>query len=178
MQKTGLLLAIVLLILVFGGCGQSADDILEKYESYAEAEGADNKAGIAIGDVDQIGDMFMINVAPSHPAVNQSEENAGVLANRLRVLDAADPSKEIEFQLALVNATTTRADGTSTQSNFPAIRLPKNTKSKFIIVYFEGISQDEAPEVATQPIFFLLEKGKKEMKVLTKTPLLAGDLIR
>ena len=176
MRKIGLLPVVMLLAIALGGCGPSAEDILGQYQDYATADSIYNKAGVSVSKVELIGNYYIINVFSSHPAINQSEENAGVLANRLCAANAEQIDAEIDYQIASVNSSTTKADGTSTRQFYPAVRIPKDEKANFAIVYFEGIRRDEAPELETQPLFFIVELDKKEPKVLTEKPLLAGDL--
>lgn len=178
MRKIGLLLAIMLLISVLSGCGSSSTDILEQYKDYTVADSAANKAGLSIGKIELIGDNYVINVFVSHLAINQSEENAGVIANRLRAVNAQNLDADLDFQLACVNSSITRADGTRTQEFYPAIRISKDAKAKYVVISFEGISKDEAPELETPPMFFIVELDKKEPKALTEKPLLADDLFK
>lgn len=178
MKKLSLLLAMVLLAGALCGCGPSAEDIMKDYQDYTPASGATNKAGISISEVQLVGSTYMVSVVASHPALSQSANNASVMAQRLYAYSAQDPTTEVEHTLSSVNSTTTLANGTSTHSFYPAVNSAKDVKEKFAIIYFEGISSDEAPELATEPLFFVVQLDPKDPRVLTETPLLAGDLFQ
>lgn len=176
MKRMRLVLAVVLAVCLLCGCGPSAEDILEQYGAYTPADGDTNKAGLSISKVQRMGSSYMVSVYPSHPAMNQSTDNAAVLAGRLRAVDAQDPGTEVEHTLSTVDSLTTKPDGTSTQAYYPAVNISTDVKAKYVIIYFEGVEASEAPELATEPLFFIVELDDKEPRVLTETPLLAGDL--
>lgn len=178
MKKLSLLLAMVLLAGALGGCGPSAEDIMKDYQDYTPADSATNKAGLSISEVRLMGNTYMVSVVASHPALNQSAENANVTAGRLYAFNAQDPAAEVAHTLSSVSSTTTLANGTSTQSYYPAVNFAKDVKEKFAIIYFEGISSSEAPELATEPLFFIVQLDPKDPRVLTETPLLAGNLFQ
>jgi hypothetical protein len=178
MKKAVLLLTAVLLLAGagLGGCGTIPENILEQYKDYSVADDATNKAGLSIGKVEFMNNNYMINMPASHPAIGQSEENVEVIAQRLQVADAENPDTKIDFEIVSVSATTTVTGKPTTQQFYPAIRISKDIKAKFVIVYFEGISKDEAEDLETKPLFFIVELNKKDPKLLTKEPLLAGGL--
>lgn len=180
MKKRFLLLTAICFALLLSGCGTSASpsasDISELYKDYSAVAKADNKARISISKIDTRRNVYSISIFASHPVLSQSEENAAVLANRLRVVNAEKPDTEVAFKLSTVHSVLTKSDGTKTQSYYPAVNISMDEKAKFIIIYFEGIGKEEVPELRTPPMFFIVELDKKEPKVLTETPLLAGGL--
>lgn len=178
MKKGFYLLAVIFLTSFLSGCGTSASDISELYKEYTPVDKASNKAGISISKIEMISDTYNINVFASNPVLSQSEENAAVTANRLRVFNAEEPDTEVEHRLSSVSTITIKPDGTQTHAFYPAVNISKSEKAKFVIIYFEGISKEEAPELETPPLFFIVELNKKEPKTLTQTPLLAGDLFK
>ena len=195
MRKICVLLTAVFLCAALGGCGllesdalsglmgligssgPGAEEILELYSGYTVMDGKTNKAGISVGKVELSGDYYVINIRSSHPIINQDEGNVGVIANRLSVLDAEDPDTELDFGLLSVSSTTTKPDGTSTHEYYPAIRIAKSEKAKFVLVMFDGIDADEVAELETLPLFFVVELNRKEPKLLTEKPLAAGKLL-
>ncbi len=159
------------------GCGQSPEDITQKYTQYAVAETALNKAGFSIKEVSPGSPITTVNVFFSSPALNQSKENNDAVTGRLQVFNAANLKEPVSYKLGVGNTTVTKADGTKSQYYSPAIFIT-DQKTRFILVYFKGIPKSEAADLETPPMFFIIDLDKKNSRLLTEKPLLAGNLFQ
>ena len=151
----------------------SVEDILKKYESLGEVDLIQNKAGINLGV-----SMFL-EASYSNPAFNIDEKNADMCKNKLHIKDAVSMI-DIDTNVGTMIIEDKNSNGELLKKefrNYLQIRnMPSNTK--FIIVYFDGITESENEELETPPLFFLVQRGEKGSVVLTKTPKLLGDLLK
>ncbi len=152
-----------------------ADDILAQYADYKIADDKFNKAGITVNNVEDNNDYIRIKMYATNPIINESENNAGIMTSRLDVVNAEAPDIRIDYDIELAATTTNwMHDNRSTTQYYSYIHIPPTEETKIILIYFSGISETESPEVAAEPIFFIVDLGRK--KLLTEKPLLAGDL--
>ena len=151
----------------------SVEDILKKYESFEEIDLIQNKAGINLGV------SIFLDVNYSNPAFNIDEKNADMCNNKFHIKDAVSMI-DIDTNVGKTTIEKKNSNGELLNKefrNYLQIRnMPSNTK--FIIVYFDGITKSESEELETPPLFFLVQRGEKGYVVLTKTPKLLGDLFK
>ncbi|MBO4887950.1 MAG: hypothetical protein J5589_06540 [Firmicutes bacterium] len=175
MKKTCILFMVLcLLVLMLAGCGKktSPEEILEKYASYTEVPSHANRVGIQISKGTEFGGKQSINISFTSEMINQDENNTMVLASRCRLYDAENPDVEIESGLLSSSKTTTTSTGVTTHTYEAALSYDKDVKCDYMLFKFEGVSADEAPELETPALFFIVSIEKDgSVTVLTDKPL-------
>jgi len=153
----------ILIAAVLCDCATTAKDILKKYDAYSVVEADANKAGVQL----KVSDSLLM-ISYSLPLLNTSEEYIKTLAGRWFIANAEKP--DVRFP---VKASMTMADSAAIYGHQFDI---DSIKARFLLIGFEGIDSLESDVAKTSPLFFLVEKNKKERKLLSGEPRLANDL--
>ena len=149
----------------------SSGDLLRKYESYKEVDLNQNKAGISL-EV-----LMFLQANYANPIIKS--DDAKLYKTKFHLKDAVT-LQDIDANIGEMKVEDRKSNGEITSTKYSTYfqmrMLPPNTK--FIIVYFDGITKTENEELETPPLFFLVQRDKKGTLVLTKTPRFLGDLLK
>ena len=175
-MKKALILFLILSIsvMMLAGCAKktSPEEILDKYSSYTTLPSHANRVGIQIAKGSEFGGNQTINISFKSEMINQDENNTMVLASRCRLYDAENPDVEIESGLLSSSKTTTTSTGNTTHTYEAALSYSKDVKCDYMLVKFEGVSAEEAPDLETPALFFIVSVEKDgSITILTADPL-------
>lgn len=175
--KAGVILLLVLVAFgALAGCGAKPEDILEQYAACRSVGADENKAGIFVDSVSKAGNRYFVELAFSNAAINQNENNVSVLTARVQVYDAEEPETTVAFRPMLNTVTKTAADGTSASSFSGGISIDRDDAPRYALLCFAGVESAEASELATPPLFFIVQLDGDTSDLLTDTPLLSAGL--
>ncbi|MDR2285902.1 MAG: hypothetical protein LBE04_00265 [Prevotellaceae bacterium] len=170
------LLSLLFAAAIFFGCGLSDQSILKKYETHSPVELAANKGGIGLElTTDSTGEL-RFRVPCSHPALNLNRENVDLLSERLFVVNAENPTEQLDAVSIITTQEDAGKDSTKT-GYFSTIVFTEKTPAKYVLVCFKGIDKNEFERAETPPCFFIVSLDKAKPHVLTEAPLLAGNLV-
>lgn len=161
----------ILLVSLFYGCGPSAEDVLKKYQPYAELTVEGDKLPVSL---EIIAKAPMISY--SSPLISGSEEHVNALAGRWFVADALNPEVRLPARMILMSVNKTTVSDTVLSVSYGYNLALDSIETPFLLVGFEGIAPTESNEAAIPPLFFLVENRKEAVSVLTPVPRAAGDL--
>lgn len=154
----------------FAGCGPTAENILKKYNAYAESTLADNQAGIRLETQGLMG----INVSYDLPLLGADPGYAETLEGRWFVADAENPGERLPAETGPITMNHS-VNGVKQGTTYGHYIKCDGIKARFLLIGFEGIAPEESAEAATMPLFFIVDNGK-DTRVLTLQPRVAGDL--
>lgn len=155
---------------VFCGCGPTAKDILNEYESYVEVPGEADESHVYF-EVQE----GLLMVKYSLPLLNSNEKYVKMLADRWFVADATNPDLRLPANVGIMTIDST-ANGMPQPVSYGNSIDISDLKEQFLLIGFEGISSSESKEAEIPLQFFLVEKKKGMATVLTTTPRMAGEL--
>ena len=168
-----------LMLLGLGGCGPTAESILKKYESYGTVEPVFNRSGASVTEVEKAdgdGSRFFLTLGYADPLLDHVEEYVETLAGRWCVADAEDPSESLPFEVALsVDSLDGNAFGLPAYHTVISID-GKDCKSRFVLLGFKGIGNEESEALETPSLFYILEL-KNEIPQLVGGDPFAGSQI-
>jgi hypothetical protein len=153
------------------------EKILGEYANYPKVSAAENKSGIGIA-VNKAFDSYTIDIQFSHPEMNQSKNNIEAVCGRIYVLDA-ETREDAGHRVMFTTKTTTIPGQGSAVTYNPSVSLTEKTgKIRFVLLCFNGISSEEAPEMETPPLFYIIRLNADDFEVLTDSPLKMNELFR
>lgn len=163
-------IVVIILATVVSGCGPSAEDILERYESYPEFQVESGKSGVYLEVT-----ANMISIRYSSPLLNTNEEYVKILAKRWFVADAENPSERLSEGMGITTINST-INGITQPTTYGHTAMLKDLKQRFLLIGFEGIQASESETAEIPPLFFIIENKKGIGKNLTDKPRLSGEL--
>lgn len=162
----------ILLVSLFYGCGPSAEDVLKKYESYAELTVEGDRLPVSFEIMQDIPPV----ISYSSPLISGSEEHVNALAGRWFVADAMNPEVRLPVKVKLMTIADMATGNTAQSVSYGYNLALDSIEAPFLLVGFEGIAPTESKEATVPPLFFLVENRKEAVSVLTPVPRAAGDL--
>ncbi len=172
MKRVTKWMTMILLVSLFYGCGPSAEDVLKKYESYAELTVEGDKLPVSLEIMEGIPPV----ITYSAPLINSSQEHVNMLAGRWFVADALNPDVRLPAKVKVLPVVDMAAGNTTQSASYGYNLMLDSIEAPFLLVGFEGIAPAESKEAAIPPLFFLVENRKGEPSMLTPVPRAAGDL--
>ncbi len=161
----------ILLVSLFNGCGPSAEEVLKKYEPYAQLTMESDKLPVSF---EIIAKAPMISY--SSPLISGSQEHVNALAGRWFVANALNPEVRLPAKMILMSVTEMTVADTMQSVSYGYNLAIDSIETPFLLVGFEGIAPAESKEAAIPPLFFLVENRKGKPSMLTPVPRAAGDL--
>lgn len=161
----------ILLVSLYYGCGPSAEDVLKKYEPYAELTAEGGKLPVSL---EIIAKTPMISYSSS--LISGCQEHVNALAGRWFVADALTPGVRLPARMMLMRVNEMTVSDTVQSVSYGYNLALDSIDAPFLLVGFEGIAPTESKEAAIPPLFFLVENRKGETSMLTPVPRAAGDL--
>lgn len=162
----------ILLVSLFYGCSPSAEDMLKKYESYAELTVKGDRLPVSLEIMEDIPPV----ISYSSPLISGSEEHVNALAGRWFVADAMNPEVRLPVKVKLMTIADMATGNTAQTVSYGYNLTLDSIEAPFLLVGFEGIAPTESKEASVPPLFFLVENRKEAVSVLTPVPRAAGDL--
>jgi len=181
-------LAAALVVAVFTSCGgsvssKSSADFLAKYDSSKLIIEQDNQAGIFIENVtySMEGKAIQIHVNYKNPNIKNSKENMDLLKNRFFIADVRNPQIELPITTGISEIRTTGKapiTGITTTVVYYVNRLfcseiPRS--ADLLMVGFKGIDNNESVDLATPPMYFVVQLEKDRPVILREIPTESGD---
>ena len=153
---------------VFNSCRPTAEEILQKYDSYTEFQHNKDDAHVYFNTSTH-------SIEYSLPLLSENEEYVDVLADRWFVANAENPE---ELLPVIMGQTTIVRNvlGKTMPTTYGHTILLKDIKKRFLLIGFKGITSSESVVAEIPPLFFIVENKKGTFTNLTATPRLAYDL--
>ncbi|MDR1728630.1 MAG: hypothetical protein LBT74_12025 [Acidobacteriota bacterium] len=150
---------------------------MRRYAGFDAVPADSNKAGVVI-DTEILGNFFAV-FAYANPALARNKEYIDLLQDRFWVADAETPTHRFKIKCGIL--TRNPDDGAGGAPTYEhAIVLTDSSEggaaADYVLVGFKGIARDESPELATAPLFFIIDRSGGRPRLLTERPLFAGDL--
>ena len=170
--------AVFALLINFYGCSPSPERIMKQYEEYRAVSTDGNRSGIAV-DASMLNNFFAA-ITYSNPVLSENLEYLDLIKDRFWVADAENPARHFKIRIGNIarNSTVNGVDQPTTygHSVILADASEAGDALKYVLVGFNGINKNESEELATQPLFFIIDRSSRNARLLTEQPLLADDL--
>ena len=150
---------------------KTADEFLEKFNTAEQVKPEDNKSGLSIKSIAYDEEKgITIQWQSTSQTVMQ---NSALVVCRLYFIDPEDfaNSAGMFTKIKEIPLTFNKGD----EITMTTITVKPNRPSKFSVIYFKGITEKEAKDFYTAPLFFMAELGDKP-KLLETSPRYAGHL--
>ncbi|MDR2149081.1 MAG: hypothetical protein LBE91_21790 [Tannerella sp.] len=188
MKRNNLIVLMVLVSMLpfCAGAQEKASDVLKMYRGNGAVSKKDNHVGLKVDEISFEGNgRYVIDLDFEASQVEGNympldiTKAPEILVPKLYVFNAVSPGEEIPAQSEKLIFLTSSGDlfasfGTSPIQGFGA-KVTVETDRKFILLCFEGVSNDELRNMETPPMFFMIELNGKKSKVLDKKPYYMGD---